>query len=189
MSGSSIAWAKEARVGYHPSVSISIREATAADRDAVVRAIKAVYDEYGFAWDPEGYHADLYDLDGFYTARGDIFYVASVDGVIQGTGALELFPPHPVGFANPLPRIPGCDCSIERVYVHPEARRRGIGKAITERVMADAKAQGRKKMEIWSDKRFTEAHLLYQKMGAEVVAERICDDPEQSPEWGLELKL
>jgi putative acetyltransferase len=155
----------------------------------VVRVIKAVYDEYGFEWDPEGYHADLYDLDGYYTRRGDRFYVALQDGVVQGTGALELFPAHPAEFANPLPRIEGCDCSIERVYVHPEARRQGIGLAITQRVIQDARDLGRSKMESWSDKRFTEAHLLYQKMGAEVVAERICDDPEESPEWGLALRL
>ena len=168
-------------------MNIEVREATVQDTDSIVRVIKAVYDEYSFEWDPEGYHADLYDLEGFYFAHGDRFYVAEIDGVIQGTGALETFPPHPEGFADPLPRIEGCDCSIERVYVHPDARRRGLGRAITLRVIEDARTAGRSKMEIWSDKRFTEAHLLYQNMGAKVVAERICDDPEESPEWGLAL--
>jgi hypothetical protein len=55
--------------------------------------------------------------------------------------------------------------------------------------MPDPNTHHRKNMQIRMDNRFTEAHLLYTKMGAEVVAERICDDPEQSPEWGLELKL
>jgi len=170
-------------------VNIQVRQAALTDTESIVRVIKAVYDEYGFSWDPEGYHADLYDLQTHYFSHGDRFYVAEIDGVVQGTGALEMFPAHPAGFADPLPRIGGCDCSIERVYVHPDARRRGLGRAITLQVIADARLAGRTKMEIWSDKRFTEAHLLYQKMGARVVAERICDDPEESPEWGLELIL
>lgn len=44
-------------------------------------------------------------------------------------------------------------------------------------------------MEIWSDKRFVEAHRLYQRLGAFVVADRICSDPDNSPEWGLLLPL
>jgi hypothetical protein len=44
-------------------------------------------------------------------------------------------------------------------------------------------------MEMWSDKRFEDAHRLYQKLGAEVVGERICHDPDQSPEWGLLLPV
>jgi hypothetical protein len=42
-------------------------------------------------------------------------------------------------------------------------------------------------MELWSDKRFEDAHRLYQKLGARVVGERICHDPDQSPEWGLAI--
>jgi hypothetical protein len=44
-------------------------------------------------------------------------------------------------------------------------------------------------MEIWSDKRFAEAHALYRSLGAKLVGERICHDPEQSPEWGFLLDL
>jgi putative acetyltransferase len=56
-------------------------------------------------------------------------------------------------------------------------------------VLAEAKKNGRSTMELWSDKRFTDAHRLYERFGAKVVGERICHDPDKSPEWGLVLPV
>jgi putative acetyltransferase len=171
------------------AANLHLRQATAQDQPEVIRVIKAVYDEYGFDWDPEGYHSDLYSLEESYAARGDFFYVGVFDGEVRGTAALEIFTEIPSGIVAPMVRIAGSDCSIERVYVDPLARRKGIGRALSEYVIAEAKGRGRRQMEIWTDKRFTEAHRLYQSLGAEIVAERLCDDPEQSPEWGMMLRL
>jgi hypothetical protein len=44
-------------------------------------------------------------------------------------------------------------------------------------------------LEIWSDKLFKEAHQLYEKLGAQCIGDRICPDPDQSPEWGYLLPL
>lgn len=165
---------------------VSVRLASNADQDAVVRVIKTVYDEYGFPWYPEGYHKDLYDLDGHYRDQGDAFYIAELDGEPVGTAALEHFD----RVADDAPRrVGGADCSVERLYVVPEARREGVASALMRRVIEDARAAGRTRMEIWSDKRFEGAHRLYERLGAAVVAERLCDDPEESPEWGLALDL
>jgi putative acetyltransferase len=175
-------------------MSLSIRVATNRDVDDVVRVIRAVYDEYGFAWEEGGYHADLYDLEGAYDAVGDTFYVAEWEGTTLGTAALERFEPVPgeagsILWRNGYRRIGGADCSIERLYVHPDGRRRGMGRALMQKVIDDARAEGRKAMEIWSDKKFVDAHRLYEQFGAKVVGERICDDPDESPEWGLLLEL
>lgn len=175
-------------------MGLSIRQATNADVAHVVRVIKSVYDEYGFAWEEDGYHADLYDLEAAYTAIGDTFYVAEWEGHVVGTGALELFDVIPaetdaIVQKGDFLRIGGTDCSIERLYVHPDGRRKGVGRALMQQVIDDAIAKGRSHMEIWSDKRFEDAHRLYEKFGARVVGERICDDPDESPEWGLSLGL
>lgn len=174
-------------------MGLVVREAGNGDVAEVVRVIRAVYDEYGFPWEEEGYHADLYDIEASYQAHGDKFYVAEWEGHVVGTGALELFPKvnGTVGVSerDGYIRVAGADCSIERLYVHADGRRRGVGRAVMERVIADARESGRTRMEIWSDKRFTEAHRLYEKLGARVVGERLCDDPELSPEYGLALDL
>jgi putative acetyltransferase len=171
-------------------VSFQIRLATNADSPEVIRVIKAVYDEYGFTWDPEGYHADLYDLEKHY-AEPDRFFVAETpEGVVLGTVALEIFPTIPGEPGTTVDqggyvRCAGTDCSLERLYVDPPARRQGVGAALSAQVRALATEQGRTNMELWSDKRFTDAHRLYERLGARVVGERICDDPDVSPEWGL----
>lgn len=175
-------------------MSLTLRPATNADTDAVVYVIRAVYDEYGFPWEPEGYHADLYDLDGHYARAGHVFFVAEIDGQPVGTAALALHDPIPLpegscALVEGFVRVGGTDCSLERLYVHPDARRKGVGQALLTRVMDEARARGRRSMELWSDKKFFDAHRLYERLGARVVGERLCHDPDQSPEWGLILPL
>ena len=41
----------------------------------------------------------------------------------------------------------------------------------------------------FTDKRFDDAHRLYERFGARVEAERVHDDPDSSHEWGLVLEL
>ena len=52
-----------------------------------------------------------------------------------------------------------------------------------------ARRRGFERLIGWSDKRFEEAHGLYAKVGMGRVGERICDDPDKSPEWGFALAL
>jgi len=58
-----------------------------------------------------------------------------------------------------------------------------------EMVLTTAREKGLKQLEIWSDKRFEAAHRLYGKYGAELVSDRICHDPDHSPEWGLSIRM
>jgi len=44
-------------------------------------------------------------------------------------------------------------------------------------------------VEIWSDKRFEQAHRLYQRFGARPVADRFIFDPDRCEEWGLVVDL
>ncbi len=171
-----------------------IRLASNRDQDGIIRTIKAVFDEYAFTWDPPGYHADLYDLDAHYSGLGHQFWVYEDASGIVGTVALETHDviPGTVGttiFHEDYFRACGSDCSLNRLYVHPDARRQGVGHALTQHTVLAARSAGRKIMELWSDKRFGDAHRLYGRYGAEVVGERICDDPDVSPEWGLIIRL
>jgi putative acetyltransferase len=176
-------------------VDLRVRLASNEDVPEAVRIVRSVYDEYGFTWDADDYHADLYDLEGYYAARGHLFYIAeTLGGKAVGTAALELFEPVPGPFGERvvyegLVRIGGADCALQRLYVEPDSRRLGAGSALLNRTVEDAVANGRRLMEIWSDKKFEAAHRLYKRAGAFEVADRVCHDPDQSPEWGLALKL
>jgi putative acetyltransferase len=175
-------------------MSLLIRRATNADIPEVVRVIKAVYDEFDFPWEAEGYHADLYDIEVAYDKTGDAFFIAEDHGVAVGTVAVEYFSTIPGSVGETIERdgyvrVAGADCSLERLYVVPEARRGGVGSAMIRYAMEEAKRHGGTVMELWSDKKFGDAHRLYGRFGAQVVGERLCDDPDQSPEWGLALPL
>ena len=174
---------------------MKIRRAVASDAGSVQSVIKTVYDEYGFGWDPDGYHADLYTFEESYVScETSAFWVAEVDGAVVACCGLDFFETVPgtmgvVGEIGGTLRIGATDCEIVRLYVLSSARGLGIGKALTETVLKEARARGCAAMEIWSDKKFVEAHSLYQRYGAIIVGDRICDDPDEAPEWGLILKL
>jgi putative acetyltransferase len=157
------------------AVQATVRPARSEDSAAVAEVVRAVYAEHGFTWEPGGYHADLADVAvGF-----DAFWVAELDGRIAGCA----------GIARRKLELPGADCSLERLYVLREARGLGIGSALLQAAADGARALGRARMEIWSDKLLEDAHRLYVRLGARVVAERVGSDPDESPEWGLLLDL
>jgi putative acetyltransferase len=144
-----------------------IRRAVAEDSRAAAAIIRAVYEEFGFTWDEDGYHADLRDVEASYAA----FFVAERDGRIVGTAGLT------------------DQGSLERLYVLAEVRGSGAGSALLAAVATEARRCGHRQLEIWSDKRFVDAHRLYERHGARVVGERVHDDPDESHEWGLALDL
>ena len=153
-----------------------------------------MFEEYGFSWDPDDYCADLYDIQTHYLDEGACFWVAEIDGRIVGTAALEQFEllPGAVGSTLELAgtvRAAGADCSLERLYVRPVTRGLGLGRALFETTIAQARESGRRAMEIWSDKKLLNAHRLYGHYGAIQIGDRICDDPDNSPEWGFILPL
>jgi putative acetyltransferase len=175
-------------------MSFLIRPATGADSPHAAEVVKAVFQEYDFTWDADDYCADLYDLEAHYLSLGSHFWVAEVDGWLCGTTALELHDllPGTVGesiISKDKVRAAGSDCSLERLYVHPGARSLGIGRALLETSIGKARGLGRKSMEIWSDKKLENAHRLYGHYAAIAIGDRICDDPDESPEWGFVIRL
>ncbi len=146
---------------------MNVRRAVTGDSAAAAAVVRAVYEEFGFTWDEAGYHADLRDVEASYAA----FFVAEHEGRVVGTAGLT------------------SRGSLERLYVLAEARGSGAGSALFVAVVAEARRSGHEQLEIWSDKRFTDAHRLYERHGARVVGERVHDDPDESHEWGLVLDL
>ena len=144
-----------------------VRRAVASDSAAAAAIVRAVYEEFGFTWDEAGYHSDLRDVEVSYAA----FFVAEREGRMVGTAGLT------------------SHGSLERLYVLAEARGSGAGSALLAAVVEAARGGGHRQLEIWSDKRFTDAHRLYEGHGARVVGERVHDDPDSSHEWGLVLDL
>jgi GNAT superfamily N-acetyltransferase len=177
-----------------PKTSFIIEAWQPPDREGAISTVREVFEEYGFTWDEKDYHADLYDVPTHYLAGGHQFFVARSEEMVVGTVAVAYFS-RLNGESGKLisdegcVRIGGTDCSLERLYVRPLARRRGVGRALISAAISAARSKGCSTMEIWSDKHFSDAHRLYRDFGADVVGDRVADDPDQSSEWGLMLTL
>ncbi len=91
-------------------------------------------------------------------------YVAEVDGEVVGTTALLVMPHitydcHPTAF-------------LESMVVRAEYRRRGIARMMVERLLADARAQACRKVQLLTHKRHAaDAHAFYRSLGFEAEAE------------------
>ena len=138
-----------------------IRLARGSDSAAAAAVVRAVYEEHGFTWDADGYHSDLADVEAAY----ETFFVADDGGEVVGTAAL------------------GGAGSLERLYVLPDSRGRGVGAALLRAVIDEARRRGHARLEIWTDKRFEDAHRLYERFGFFRDGERVSDDPDASHEW------
>ncbi len=155
-------------------------------RQGAIDVVRAVFEEYGFIWEAEGYHRDLFTVPESYLETGGGFWVmlASVPGSEPDeTGAERV-----VGTAGFLDRGDGL-AEGERLYLLRERRGRGEGERLLRHLIEAARQRGFRRFIGWSDKRFHEAHALYAKLGMRRTGERILDDPDESPEWGYELDL
>lgn len=104
----------------------------AAVDDGQVSAVKALFEEYwdSFGFTPcfQDFGAELAALPGQYAPPGGRLALALVDGQPAGCVALR-----------PIDRM---RCEAKRLYVRPQFRSQGIGKALLEWVIAEARAAG-----------------------------------------------
>lgn len=158
---------------------IDPRPATDADADALVALIGGVYAEYpGCVLDLEGIDDDLVaPATAFERHGGHLWLVDEPSGrellACVGAGPLR-------------------DGSVElkRLYVHRDARGRGLGTQLVRWVEAHAVGLGAERIELWSDTRFLDAHRHYRRLGyAETDELRDLDDPSHTTERRFERQL
>jgi GNAT superfamily N-acetyltransferase len=71
---------------------------------------------------------------------------------------------------------------LKTLYVWPGARRGGLGAALVGHAEAVARARGDRRMVLWSDTRFTDAHRQYERLGYERGPTRELHDLSNSVE-------
>ena len=94
---------------------------------------------------------DLFlDLDGLLEPRARL-YIAEING-------------EPVGIAGLRP-LAADEAEIKRMYVRPSARGLGVGRAILQRLIDDARTLGYRTIRLDSARFMHEAHALYRRFG------------------------
>lgn len=141
-----------------------------AHRDAMISVVQTVYREYGFTWEADGYHRDLYAVEEHYLRPGGMFWVALHGARVVGCAGVTLH---------------DRECELHRLYLLPECRGHGLGRRLLETTMTYGREKGCQRMLAWSDVLLKDAHRLYLKMGFVQEGTRICDDPDQATEYGF----
>jgi putative acetyltransferase len=132
---------------------ISLREAaTAADMD-MVRTLFTEYQQWlQFSLCFQGFDTELAGLPGKYAPPHGRLYLAEVDAVVCGCVALR-------------PMDDAGACEMKRLFVREPFRGRGIGRMMTERIVADARSIGYTTMRLDTLQRMEDARALYRQLG------------------------
>jgi len=146
-----------------------------ADAPAVHDLVDAIFHEYRFALALDGVDAHLRNPCEYFRSRRGEFWVLDRDGEIVGSTGVILDNDD--------------SAELKALYVHPSIRNRGWGARLTTLVMDFAKGAGKRRLILWSDTRFTDAHRLYRRLGFMQSGERDLHDAYQSREYGFSRGL
>ncbi|HEY8038183.1 MAG TPA: GNAT family N-acetyltransferase [Polyangiaceae bacterium] len=127
------------------------------DRPAVLRLVRDILAEFGFAPQTGGVERDLQEAHERYRGAAAGFWVAEIDGEVVGTVAIR-------------PKE-GATCEIKRLYLRGDRRGAGLGQALYEHAEAFARTAGYERIGLDSSRRFTGARRLYERNGFLLLAE------------------
>ena len=140
----------------------------------ILTLIAEIFTEYGCVLDAE--HEDTYLLEPgpYFRERGGEFWVVEEQDRIAATTAVLLH--DDAG-------------ELKCLYVQRSCRRRGWGRKLTELTTDYARQAGKRRMILWSDTRFVEAHRLYREMGFTQRGTHELHDSNNTTEYGFEIAL
>jgi ribosomal protein S18 acetylase RimI-like enzyme len=82
-------------------------------------------------------------------------------------------------------------CKLDKLYVHPDHQRHGLGAALLDAARSWATSQGRNRLVLQVNRHNTLALGAYRKYGFSIVESRVCDigDGYVMDDYFMELKL
>ena len=133
-----------------------VRLVDASDPEEVRELFREYQAELGVDLCFQGFDRELAELPGDYGPPDGSLLVASVDGELAGCVALR--------------RLGDGVCEMKRLYVRPAFRRRRVGRALAETVIATARERGYGRMRLDTLPSMTEASALYRSLGFREIA-------------------
>jgi GNAT superfamily N-acetyltransferase len=146
----------------------------AADIEAVAALFRRYAASLPVDLDYQDFAAELAGLPGKYAPpRGAVLLARGADGEPLGCVALR-----------------GLDeacCEMKRLFLVPEARGRGLGRALTLAIVDLARPLGYRELRLDTLRTMTEARALYARIGFEPIAPYYSPTPEGTAFMALKL--
>jgi putative acetyltransferase len=129
-----------------------IRDGGDADAAAAAEVVQRVLHEHGLPFEPRGLDADIVAPGAHYQGSGGAFFVA-VDGTERVVGT--------AGLLRTGPR----SGEVRKMFLLPEARGQGAGRALLDAVLQAARARGLERLTLTTRRRYDRAIRLYERAG------------------------
>jgi ribosomal protein S18 acetylase RimI-like enzyme len=155
------------------SRSVSVERARPEDHRAIAELTVGVYVGGGLA--SPGYAPELADVAGR-ADRSELLVVRDADGRVVGSVALVL--------GGDFGNVTESDheAAFRMLVVDPSAQGQGIGELLVTTCLDRARAAGKRRMVLSTDRRMTAAIRLYERLGFTRLPER-----DWAPEPGIDL--
>ncbi|MFN7979761.1 MAG: GNAT family N-acetyltransferase [Vicinamibacterales bacterium] len=135
-----------------PSARIAITPAVSPEALVAVRAIVEEYQRsLGIDLEFQGFSHELAHLGEMYGPPDGALFLATLDGVPAGCVGVRRFDAR-------------C-CEMKRLYVRPEGRGHGLGRALAVRAMDAGRAAGYAAMRLDTLPSMRDAQALYERLG------------------------
>lgn len=139
----------------YSSDELILRPAVAADAPAIIALVDKIYREYGDRVCLDDADRDLLNAHKHYAQLGGEFVVLAANQQVVGIHAVV-----------PLSQQPGV-CTFRRLYLDAALRGQGSGARLMQWAIERAQAMGFRRVEFWSDTRFSRAHRFFARLGFE----------------------
>jgi putative acetyltransferase len=139
---------------------------TPSDLDAVRTLMRAF-----IAWHRERHVQDLALIDAYFAAAAFEEELATLPGVYlppSGDLLLARVAGDPAGCVA-MRRLDAQTCEMKRMFVYPRFHGMGVGKALAQKLITDARAAGYSAMKLDTSIRQAEASGLYRHLGFETI--------------------
>jgi putative acetyltransferase len=140
-------------------MQVDIEPITSGDNEAICAIIKSVFEEHGINRPGTAYFdKSLHHLSEVFSIAKSNYFIARVDGKILGGAGIY-----------PTDGLPPDTCELVKMYLLPEARGKGAGKALIDQCVQFARQAGYTKIYLETMPELKKAVRIYENLGFELL--------------------